>query len=1082
MGHRAPAHWGYAVVALATTWALCLGASAAGSDAAAARDAARKILEATGIRGGLVVHLGCGDGTLTAALRADDAYLVHGLDTDAAKVAKARKHIAGLGMYGNVSVETFDGRGLPYVENLVNLVVAEDLGKVPAAEVMRVLAPGGVAYVRKGSGWSRTVKPWPEGIDEWTHYLHGPDNNAVARDSVVGVPRRLQWLGRPKFARSHEQLASLGACVTTAGRLFYIIDEAPRTDIRFPSQWFLVARDAFNGVMLWKRPVPTWADQFRRFRSGPAETAFRLAAKDDLVYVTLGIDAPVSILDAATGKTLAVCEATGNARQILRLDEGLVVLVDTRPRATAQEDSQIRRGQKPARGTRAIVAADASTGKTLWRKEIKLFVHPTLAAKGGRLFYQTRENLVCLDTGTGKELWRSAASPGLAGHEVGWESPTLVADDAAVYAADFKKIVAYSVRDGSQLWRGASSAGYNSPPDVFVVGNLVWLKGKGMVGLDRATGEIKRQIPTVGGYMHPRCYRNKATERFFLLGNQGVQFVDLASGDAWPNHWIRGTCQYGILPANGLLYVVPHSCACNMKTKLAGFWALAPGATEKAGTARPSTERLEKGPAFSEISHLKSEISNRTSEISNRKSDISNRESEISDADWPVYRHDAARSGMTKAAVPTALALAWRAPIGGRLSGVTAAAGKVFVASVDAHTVHALDAGSGKTLWRYTAGGRIDSPPTIYEGMALFGSADGWVYALRASDGELVWRFRAAPEDRRTFVNGRLESVWPVHGSVLVHQDKLAVAAGRSSYLDGGIRLYVLDPKTGRMLSETAMYSPDPKTGKQPRSPDRKDVHGALSDILLADGGDVYMRHVKLDFATGSQMNTGVHLFSPIGLLDDTWWHRAYWVMSDKFIAHWSGWWKIGNTVPAGRILSYDEKSVFGYGRNKYVGGNTGQWRGGETYRLFACDRAPASQEPKQVQAKPAPKSSAKKGRKARRPAPPPRKNRWEARVPFYVRVMVVAGDTMFIAGPPERIETKGKGEGALALKNAEESVAAWQGKKGALLWAIAAKDGTKVGEWRLPAPPVWDGMAAAGGRLYLATVDGNVICLAGKP
>ncbi|UCF14414.1 MAG: hypothetical protein JSW59_13455, partial [Phycisphaerales bacterium] len=40
----------------------------------------RQILDATGIRGGLIVHVGCGDGELTAALRAGDSYLVDGLD------------------------------------------------------------------------------------------------------------------------------------------------------------------------------------------------------------------------------------------------------------------------------------------------------------------------------------------------------------------------------------------------------------------------------------------------------------------------------------------------------------------------------------------------------------------------------------------------------------------------------------------------------------------------------------------------------------------------------------------------------------------------------------------------------------------------------------------------------------------------------------------------------------------------------------------------------------------------------------------------------------------------------------------
>ena len=104
---------------------------------------AQQILEATGVKGGLVVHLGCGDGKLTAALRASDSYLVHGLDTDRAMVAKAREHIRSLGIYGVVSVDRQSGNRLPYAENLVNLLVAEQLGNIPMDEAMRVLAPRG---------------------------------------------------------------------------------------------------------------------------------------------------------------------------------------------------------------------------------------------------------------------------------------------------------------------------------------------------------------------------------------------------------------------------------------------------------------------------------------------------------------------------------------------------------------------------------------------------------------------------------------------------------------------------------------------------------------------------------------------------------------------------------------------------------------------------------------------------------------------------------------------------------------------------------------------------------------------------
>ena len=49
------------------------------------------MLQATGVKGGLIVHLGCGDGSFTAALRVSDKFLVHGLDTNVANVARARE-------------------------------------------------------------------------------------------------------------------------------------------------------------------------------------------------------------------------------------------------------------------------------------------------------------------------------------------------------------------------------------------------------------------------------------------------------------------------------------------------------------------------------------------------------------------------------------------------------------------------------------------------------------------------------------------------------------------------------------------------------------------------------------------------------------------------------------------------------------------------------------------------------------------------------------------------------------------------------------------------------------------------------
>ncbi len=820
------------------------------------------------------------------------------------------------------------------------------------------------------------------------------------------------------------------------------------------SSWFLVARDAFNGVILWKKPLDSWADQLRRFRSGPAHLPFRLVADEQRVFVTLGIQRPVTILDAATGEERQTIGQSDYAKQIIHEGESLALLTDAYMNRTQEIDAARRRGEYIARQCQ-IKRVDLETGKLAWEAKVDELVFPCMALDDGRLFYQTPTQLGCLDFADGQTLWTTdfamslpiAAGKARTG-ELQWEAPTLVVNNDLVMVSDFNNVRAFAVADGKPVWSGDSSKGYNAPADVLVIDNLVWTKGKGSArtGLDLKTGNALQSFTPAKPYMHPRCYRNKATDRYLLLGEMGVQFIDVKTGEVWNNDWIRGTCQYGVMPANGLLYVTPDSCACNMKTKLAGLYALAsqrPGET----LPIPDHKRLQKGPAYGETTAT----------------------AERASTDWPTYRHDARRSGITSTPVPPELTQSWQANIGGKLTSPVVAGGKVFVASVDTHSLHAIDSRRGKEVWSFTTGGRIDSPPTIHQGLVLFGSADGRVYAVRASDGRLVWKFTAAVEDRRCFSNGQLESVWPVHGSVLVARDVLTVTAGRSSYLDGGIRVYQLNPQTGAVLHQQTIFSPDPETGKQPVDPNQRDVHGVLSDVLLTSGDDIYMRHMKLDLQSGSEAETGVHLFSPIGLLDDTWWHRAYWTINDEFTSHWSGWWKVGNSAPSGRILSHDDDFVFGFGRSQYIGGNTGQWRGGEHYQLFSLDRhgtTPAAE----------PKNRRGQGK------PAVLKYHWTQRVPLLVKALVVTDENIFIAGPPDVVKTEEiSGDGALELSNPQEVLDAWNGKKGGMLWAVSRDDGSKQAAYELESPPVFDGMAAAQGSLYLSTADGRVLCYSGK-
>jgi len=1051
---------------------------------------ARRILDVTGVKGGLVVHVGCGDGKLTVALRANDSYLVHGLDADAANVDKARERIRSLGLCGKVSVAQCAGNSLPYTDNLVNLVVSEDLGDVSMDEVVRVLCPEGVACYKRDGKWFKTVKSRPEEIDEWTHYLHDASGNAVAHDTVVGPPRSLQWVGSPRWARHHDHMASMSALVSSGARIFYIFDEGPTSSIQLPPKWSLIARDAFNGTVLWKRSLPSWYVHLWPLKSGPALLTRRLVAVGDRVYLTLGINAPLSALDAATGEVVRTYEGTKTAEEIIVSNGMIIARVNPamEPVEYAQEDANCWKERDRASRRwgwdgqeRQLMAIEPESGKVLWR-DTRPVAPLSLAADGEHVLFHDGEQVVCLDQETGKEIWSSKPVQKARLIPTGYSPTMVVHDDVVLFSGRQRSLTALSVQNGETLWTAKQPAsGHFSPEDVFVIDGLVWAgataqgKSRGdFVGRDLHTGEIEKQFPcdVETFFMHQRCYPSKATDRYIIPGRTGTEFVDPETEHWTIHHWIRGGCVYGVMPCNGMIYAPSHSCACYYQSKLNGFCAVGPvSALATVEGSASDAQRLERGPVYGEPVDVSSS----------------------SDDEWPAYRHDSKRSGFTEAPVPSDLKRAWQADIGGRLSSMTLAGDRVFVASIDEHTVHALDAGSGKTLWSYTAGGRVDSPPTIFEGRVLFGAADGWVYCLRASDGDLIWRFRAAPADRRLVSYEQVESVWPVHGSILVQDGVAYCLAGRSMFLDGGMRLVRLDPETGRKLSETVLDDLDPRTGENLQTKIRdKKMPVVLPDVLSSDGEFVYMRSQRFDLngrrtkidtePEHRQFGEGIHLFSPTGFLDDTWFHRSYWVYGRTAGEGWSEWPVAARLVPSGRILAFDDTHVYGYGRDPEYLCNSSILE----YRLFAADKELDPERMARVRQADIKEGNVNWKNRSERPVSDlcAVSYKWQGRhPPLLVQAIVLADKTLFVAGPPDVVDEKAMRGRSLEPEFQEKmraQSAAFAGEKGGLLWAVSAEDGKKLAGYKLESVPVFDGMIAAKGRLYLAMKDGSVSCFAG--
>ena len=90
----------------------------------------------------------------------------------------------------------------------------------------------------------------------------------------------------------------------------------------------------------------------------------------------------------------------------------------------------------------------------------------------------------------------------------------------------------------------------------------------------------------------------------------------------------------------------------------------------------------------------------------------------------------------------------------------------------------------------------------------------------------------------------------------------------------------------------------------------------------------------------------------------------------------------------------------------------------------------------------------------------------WSQPLSIRVGALLVARDKLFVAGAPDIISP-------------DDPWAAEQGRGPGVLAVFSAADGKELNRLALAAPPIWNGMAAASGRLYVALKNGQVVCLA---
>jgi len=986
------------------------------------------------IGAGFVVQLGADDVAAAAALSRTGRNLIQVLDTRADRVVAAQAKLRAQGRYGLVSAALVDSyEPLPYAENLVNHAIVTRAG-ASAKELFRVIAPGGALAVSPAgaltqaqlgaagfegvaaSGGGLTArKPWPSAMDGWSHPRHGADGNAVSDDTAVGPPDRIRWVA----GATHE----VEGIVTAGGRNFY---------------GGILARDSFNGLRLWNRDLGRAQSSLASFMLPrlAGNRARPVACGTHVVAIQQG---RLVSLDARTGETVHTFDGLSQPRELLLLGNTVVSCDD-----------------------KAAAAFELQSAKPLWRYEAAGIRN--LAADDGKVVLihggppaKSKPQGVALDATSGSVLWvlddrawlAKVVRTVLHGKYLAFEVSSLTDHDAG------NALHVHDARTGTALWDKAYPPGmnHNRQARAMFVGKDLWILYGGKTNtadparlkrlpieareLDPDTGETRATHPA--GLAH--CFPPVATANYMVSGV--MDFTDLETGAFVTNPITKANCsrENGWVPANGLIYTTPKHCTC--WPILRGYVALAPrGAAAAPHQAVDKIPfKLEKGPPGPVPGAAPAPAD-----------------------DWPLYRHDSWRSASTPAPGPESLDVLWtckpapdvelpagpivsdwreNAFIKGPVTAPTIAGGLAFLARGDAHEVVAVNAADGSVRWRFTADGRVDTPPTIYRGLCLFGTHAGWVYALRADSGAVAWRFRAASSEQQIVAYGQVESPWPVPGTVLVIDDVAYFAAGRQPFADGGVFIFAVDPLTGRRRWVHRLDT-IPQKGFYENSALEFDP----IDILHQEGDGIAMSRWILS-RDGKKVS--VDKWNAFAKLDTgggaVWVPRGCWTYGPRHQARFRG------EAPRRPLCAFRDHVVL-----SSFNGSTGLFRrdfdiehgekfnskwmtgweagkivskGGNPYRTYRlAEKAAWKVDPF------APKAAAGKS-----PLP-------AARGQNEVYGMAMAGDgRLFVVHKDGRLKV------------------------------IAVADGAVLAECQVP-PPLWDGLAIAHRRLYLSTQAGELVCI----
>lgn len=748
-------------------------------------------LKRLGLQRGIVCLLDVPDVDYAIHLAKESEVTIYVQSADEKRITAVREAAETAGLLGSrIFVGAGDVGSIHLADNIADAILVADSGQERPSdkELLRVLRPRATAFV----GNRKLVKPVPVGVDDWSHPYHGPDNNPQSNDKLVRGAFRTQFLGYPKFSPMPEQTVIAG------GRIFKAMGHIAHKQNQNEMLNTLLCINAYNGTVLWKRPLP---DGFMIHRN-------TMIATDDALY--LGDHDSCKVIDAATGETrdqITVAKelVDGPCWKWMAMKGDTLYALIGNPEIRVETQRSNRRGlghwpwgmweghdykdPRTAFGYgRTLVAIDLKSKdkKLLWHYRDEEFLDArAVCMNGDQIFcFSGGRFLAAIDAKDGKLLWKNndkelldaiGANERAQHYVTGYATTCYMkcSDDHIFFSGPQRKqTVAASAKDGKLAW-------------TFPTGNLqlvlrddaVWAAGPQQTEtgfrLDHNTGKILATFPS-----RRACTRaTGCADSIFFRASGGTVRVLTETNTAQHIDPMRPPCQDGVLIAGGHLYWGPWMCGCQLS--LYGNIALSPAGDVATDASKLYQDALITADNFKQVESLDADAD-----------------------DWVTYRGSNARDDTTSVSLPSQLELKWTKKIAnGELpTAPVAAGGMVFVAD-RAGSVRAIDK-NGDVVWKSYTSGPIYYSPAIANDRVYVGSADGYVYAFEACTGRKLWSFRVAPEDRWIQVYGKLISAWPVSGGVVVRDGTVYAAAGIAHY--DGTYVVALDGVTGELKAHNS--------------------------------------------------------------------------------------------------------------------------------------------------------------------------------------------------------------------------------------------------------------------------------------